>query len=44
MVTHEPSAAAFADRVVLIADGTVAGQLDAPTQDDILDALRQIGG
>ena len=44
MVTHEPSAAAFADRVVLIADGLVAGQLDAPTQDDILDALRQIGG
>lgn len=44
MVTHEPSAAAYADRVVLIADGRVAGQLDHPTQDGILDALRQIGG
>lgn len=44
MVTHEPSAAAYADRVILIADGTVAGQLDSPSQDDILDALRQIGG
>ncbi len=43
MVTHEPSAAAYADRVVLIADGKVAGQLDNPTQDGILDALRQIG-
>ncbi|GAA3511895.1 ABC transporter ATP-binding protein [Aeromicrobium panaciterrae] len=43
MVTHEPSAAAYADRVVLIADGKVAGQLDDPTQDGILNALRQIG-
>jgi putative ABC transport system ATP-binding protein len=43
MVTHEPSAAAYADRVVLIADGQVAGYLDSPTQDGILDALRQIG-
>ena len=44
MVTHEPSAAAYADRVVLIADGRVAGQLDDPSQDAILDALREIGG
>ncbi|WP_082556097.1 ABC transporter ATP-binding protein [Aeromicrobium sp. Root472D3] len=43
MVTHEPSAAAYADRVVLVADGRVAGQLDAPTQDDVLDALRTMG-
>jgi len=44
MVTHEPSAAAYADRVVLIADGRVATQIDDPTQDSILDALRRIGG
>ncbi len=44
MVTHEPSAAAYADRVVLIADGRVATQIDNPTQDSILDALRRIGG
>ena len=44
MVTHEPSAAAYADRVVLVADGRVAGQLDSPTQDDVLDALRTMGG
>ena len=43
MVTHEPSAAAYADHVVLIADGRVAGLLDDPTQDSVLDALRQIG-
>jgi putative ABC transport system ATP-binding protein len=44
MVTHEPSAAAYADRVILVADGTIASQLDAPSQDDILDALRSMGG
>jgi putative ABC transport system ATP-binding protein len=44
MVTHEPSAAAYADRVILVADGAIAGQLDAPSQDDILDALRSMGG
>ncbi|NRQ50083.1 ABC transporter ATP-binding protein [Aeromicrobium stalagmiti] len=44
MVTHEPSAAVYADRVVVIADGRVAGQIDDPSQDDILDALRSIGG
>jgi putative ABC transport system ATP-binding protein len=43
MVTHEPSAAAFADRVVIVADGTIAGQLDDPSQDDVLDALRSTG-
>ncbi len=44
MVTHEPSAAAYADHVVLVADGRIAGQLDEPTQDDVLDALRSMGG
>jgi putative ABC transport system ATP-binding protein len=44
MVTHEPSAAAYADRVVIVADGRIAGQLDDPSQDDILDALRTMGG
>ena len=43
MVTHEPSAAAYADHVVLVADGRIAGQLDSPTQDDVLDVLRTIG-
>lgn len=44
MVTHEPSAAAYADRVVLVADGRIAGQLDSPSQDGVLDALRTMGG
>jgi putative ABC transport system ATP-binding protein len=31
MVTHDPAAAAWADRVVFLADGRVAGELRAPT-------------
>ncbi|UYM06987.1 ABC transporter ATP-binding protein [Solicola gregarius] len=43
MVTHDPVAATHADRVVLIADGRVAGSVDAPDQDAILAALRDLG-
>ncbi len=31
MVTHDPVAAAFADRVTFLADGRISGHLDAPT-------------
>ncbi|MFY0408518.1 ABC transporter ATP-binding protein [Solicola sp. PLA-1-18] len=44
MVTHEPSAAAYADEVVLIADGRVAGGVSDPTPEAVLDALSRIGG
>ncbi|NKV21101.1 ATP-binding cassette domain-containing protein, partial [Rhodococcus hoagii] len=30
MVTHDPVAASYADRVVLIADGRIAGEIDRP--------------
>jgi putative ABC transport system ATP-binding protein len=40
MVTHDPSAATVADRVVFLADGSVAGIEEQPTIDDILDHLR----
>lgn len=43
MVTHDPGAAAYADRVVLLADGRVAGDISEPTPDSVLaglDALR----
>lgn len=43
MVTHDPSAAAYADRVVLLADGRVAGEVADPTPDAVLDALRDLG-
>ena len=43
MVTHDPVAATHSDRVVLIADGRVAGAIESPDQDSILVALRDLG-
>lgn len=43
MVTHDPLAASYADRVILLADGRVAGELLSPTPDAVLDALRTLG-
>jgi putative ABC transport system ATP-binding protein len=40
MVTHDPSAATIADRVLFLADGAIAGLEEHPTIDDILDHLR----
>jgi putative ABC transport system ATP-binding protein len=42
MVTHDPGAAAYADRVVLLADGRVAGDLARPNPDTIVAALRDL--
>ena len=44
MVTHDPTAASYADRVVMLADGRLAGAVDEPTADSVLDALRELGG
>ncbi|NLT31387.1 MAG: ATP-binding cassette domain-containing protein, partial [Propionibacterium sp.] len=47
MVTHDPAAAAYADRVLLLADGRVAGDITDPTPDAVLaglDALRSFEG
>ncbi len=44
MVTHDPIAAATADRVVFLADGNVVGDLDEPTTGSILDRMRTLGG
>jgi putative ABC transport system ATP-binding protein len=40
MVTHDPSAATIADRVVFLADGRISGVEERPTIDAILDHLR----
>jgi putative ABC transport system ATP-binding protein len=44
MVTHDPNAASYADRVILLADGRLAGDLVGPTADSVLNALRHLGG
>jgi putative ABC transport system ATP-binding protein len=43
MVTHDPRSAAYTDRVVFLADGTVVGELDKPTADSILERMRTLG-
>jgi putative ABC transport system ATP-binding protein len=43
VVTHDPVAAAYADRVMLLADGRAAGTLDAPTADEIAEQLAHLG-
>jgi len=43
MVTHDPRGAAYADRVLFLADGRVVGQLDAPTADSVLERMRELG-
>src|SRR6516164_7716685 len=44
MVTHDPVAAAYADQVIVLADGRVAGKLDAPSADDVAEQLAHLGG
>ncbi|MEO6571299.1 MAG: ABC transporter ATP-binding protein [Ilumatobacteraceae bacterium] len=43
MVTHDPYAAAYADRVVFLADGRIAHDMSHPTADSIIDRMKQIG-
>jgi putative ABC transport system ATP-binding protein len=44
MVTHDPQAAAFADRVVFLADGALVGELMSPSADAVLEQMKRLGG
>ena len=44
MVTHDPRAAAYADRVVFLADGRLMGELSSPTADAVLERMKKLGG
>ena len=43
MVTHDPRGAAYADRVVFLADGAVVGELRQPSADSVLERMRTLG-
>ncbi|MDH3682325.1 MAG: ABC transporter ATP-binding protein [Acidimicrobiia bacterium] len=43
MVTHDPAAASYSDRVVFLADGRVVGELCEPTPDTVFDGLKALG-
>jgi putative ABC transport system ATP-binding protein len=44
MVTHDARGAAFADRVVFLADGRVVGELHSPSAETVLDQMKRLSG
>jgi putative ABC transport system ATP-binding protein len=42
MVTHDPNAASYADRVVFLADGQLVDELSEPTPERVLDRMRHL--
>ncbi|HJX76864.1 ABC transporter ATP-binding protein [Glutamicibacter sp.] len=43
MVTHDPVAASYADRVLFLADGQLAGELQDPTPEAVAERLTHLG-
>jgi putative ABC transport system ATP-binding protein len=43
MVTHDPTAAAYADRVLFLADGKIVGEQADPTAEQIIDRMKGLG-
>src|SRR5688500_17045653 len=43
MVTHDPVAASYADRVVFLADGHIVDELLDPTPESVLDRMKSFG-
>jgi putative ABC transport system ATP-binding protein len=43
MVTHDPNAASFADRVVFLADGRIVDEMGDPTAERVLDRMKRFG-
>jgi putative ABC transport system ATP-binding protein len=43
MVTHDPVAASYANRVLFLADGRIVDEMDDPTADLVLDRMKRFG-
>jgi putative ABC transport system ATP-binding protein len=43
MVTHDPSAASYAERVVFLADGRIVDEMTSPTAEKVLDRMKGLG-
>jgi putative ABC transport system ATP-binding protein len=43
MVTHDPVAASYAERVVFLADGRIVDEMTGPTADRVLDRMKGLG-
>jgi putative ABC transport system ATP-binding protein len=42
IVTHDPRSAAYADRVLFLADGKIVDEMRSPTADTVLDAMKRL--
>jgi putative ABC transport system ATP-binding protein len=42
MVTHDPNAASYADRVVFLADGRIVDEMTDPTAERVLDEMKRL--
>ena len=43
MVTHDPIAASYADRIVFLADGRIVDEMLRPTSDRVLERMKRFG-
>ena len=43
MVTHDPTAASYADRVIFLADGKIVDEMQEPTAERVLDRMKKFG-
>src|SRR5205807_10254443 len=44
MVTHDPVAASYADRVLFLTDGRIVDEMSDPTADAVFDYMKHLGG
>jgi putative ABC transport system ATP-binding protein len=42
MVTHDPNAASYADRVIFLGDGSIVDELIDPTAESVLDTMKRL--
>ena len=43
MVTHDPVAASYADRIIFLADGKIVDEMREPTPERVLDRMKSLG-
>jgi putative ABC transport system ATP-binding protein len=42
MVTHDPVAATYADRIVFLSDGKIVDEMVEPTVENVLDRIKSL--
>ena len=43
MVTHDPTAASYADRILFLEDGHIVDEMREPSAEKVLDRMKQMG-